>query len=162
MNAVARFVQGLCPGYLGLTYDRGFVVTEETDMTENIEVSPWKERIPEAAGTEETHKAGETPAQSISAKPIILFCLRNICPESNGTVRNSDAWQALLLPAFLYSVHATRMMIIRLTGTKYMIMLRMALKWTLPHWQMTIYGTLFTMHMQIIPDGYRPTCMWLT
>jgi hypothetical protein len=48
MSAVASFVQGLCLGYLGLTYDRGFVVTEDTDLTENIELSPWKELIAEA------------------------------------------------------------------------------------------------------------------
>jgi hypothetical protein len=47
MTAVARFVQGLCLGYLGMIYDKGFVVTEETDLTVHIEVSPWKELIAE-------------------------------------------------------------------------------------------------------------------
>lgn len=47
LTAVARFVQGLCLGYLGMIYDRGFVVTEETDLTVHIEVSPWKELIAE-------------------------------------------------------------------------------------------------------------------
>lgn len=48
MTAVARFVQGLCLGYLGMTYDRGFVVTEETDLTVHINVSPWKDMINES------------------------------------------------------------------------------------------------------------------
>jgi hypothetical protein len=47
MTAVARFIQGLCLGYLGMTYDKGFVVTEETDITVNIGDSPWQELIAE-------------------------------------------------------------------------------------------------------------------
>ena len=48
MNAVARFIQGLSLGYLGLIFDKGFVVTEETDLTVHVEVSSWKEMINEA------------------------------------------------------------------------------------------------------------------
>lgn len=32
-KAVAKFVQGTCLGYIGLLYDKGFVVTENTDIT---------------------------------------------------------------------------------------------------------------------------------
>lgn len=48
MNAVARFIQGLSLGYLGLIFDKGFVVTDETDLTVLVEVSSWKEMIAEA------------------------------------------------------------------------------------------------------------------
>jgi hypothetical protein len=51
MTAVARFVQGLCLGYLGMVYDKGFVVTEDTDLTVHIEVSPWKELIAEGVSS---------------------------------------------------------------------------------------------------------------
>jgi len=45
-EAVARFVQGICLGYLGLVYDRVFIVTDETELSETPEVpSPWKEVI---------------------------------------------------------------------------------------------------------------------
>lgn len=48
MNAVARFVQGICLGYIGLVYDKAFIVTDETDLNVKIRISTWKEIVAEA------------------------------------------------------------------------------------------------------------------
>lgn len=40
-KAVAKFIQGVTLGSIGLTYDQGFVVTESTDLTEDQEVQPY-------------------------------------------------------------------------------------------------------------------------
>ncbi len=45
VNAVAYFVQGLTLGYAGLLYDKGFIVTHETDMTQEIEPSPYADMV---------------------------------------------------------------------------------------------------------------------
>lgn len=45
VNAVAYFTQGLTLGYLGLLYDKGFAVTHETDLTEEIEPSSYAEML---------------------------------------------------------------------------------------------------------------------
>ncbi len=45
-EAVARFVQGICLGYLGLVYDRAYIVTDETELSDTPDVPvPWKEVI---------------------------------------------------------------------------------------------------------------------
>jgi len=41
VNAVAYFTQGLSLGYMGLLYDQAFVVTHETDLSVEIEPSPY-------------------------------------------------------------------------------------------------------------------------
>jgi hypothetical protein len=45
VNSVAYFVQGLTLGYLGLLYDKAFVVTHETDLTQEIEPSPYSDML---------------------------------------------------------------------------------------------------------------------
>lgn len=45
-ESVTRFVQGICLGYLGLVYDRVFMVTDETELSATPDSpSPWKEVI---------------------------------------------------------------------------------------------------------------------
>lgn len=43
VKAMAYLGQGLALGYVGLFYDKGFVVTEETDLTTEIPVAPYTE-----------------------------------------------------------------------------------------------------------------------
>lgn len=43
VNAVAYLSQGLTLGYLGLVYDRAFIITHETDLTVEIEASPYQD-----------------------------------------------------------------------------------------------------------------------
>lgn len=43
VNAVAYFAQAMSLGYLGLLYDRAFIVTHETDLTVKIETSPYQD-----------------------------------------------------------------------------------------------------------------------
>jgi hypothetical protein len=43
--AVAHLTQGLSLGYIGLVYDKAFVVTEYTDLTQTIVVEPFKNAI---------------------------------------------------------------------------------------------------------------------
>jgi starch-binding outer membrane protein, SusD/RagB family len=45
VKAVSYFAQGLALGYLGLTYDQGFIVTQTTNLEEGVEISPWTELI---------------------------------------------------------------------------------------------------------------------
>lgn len=48
IKAVAYFTQGVSLGYLGLVYDKGFIVTHETDIQSGVEVSPFSDVIDEA------------------------------------------------------------------------------------------------------------------
>jgi len=43
--AVAHLTQGLSLGYIGLVYDKTFIVTESTDLTLTISLSPYKNAI---------------------------------------------------------------------------------------------------------------------
>lgn len=43
--AIAHLVQGLSMGYIGLVFDKAFIVTEKTDLTQKVEVSPYKDVI---------------------------------------------------------------------------------------------------------------------
>ncbi|HKL31061.1 MAG TPA: RagB/SusD family nutrient uptake outer membrane protein [Tangfeifania sp.] len=45
VNAVAYFTQGLSLGYLGLLYDKGFIITHETDLTQEIESSSYSDMV---------------------------------------------------------------------------------------------------------------------
>jgi hypothetical protein len=45
VNAVAYFTQGLSLGYLGLLYDQGFIITHETDLTQEIEASSYSDMV---------------------------------------------------------------------------------------------------------------------
>lgn len=45
VNAVAYFAQGITLGYVGLLYDKGFIVTHETDLSGDLEPSSYKEVI---------------------------------------------------------------------------------------------------------------------
>ncbi|MFO7622153.1 MAG: hypothetical protein R6W81_12955 [Bacteroidales bacterium] len=45
VRAMAHLMQGLSLGYIGLLYDKAFIVTEYTDLTTTIEVSPFKDVI---------------------------------------------------------------------------------------------------------------------
>ncbi|MBN2632145.1 MAG: hypothetical protein JXR66_01215 [Bacteroidales bacterium] len=45
VEAIARLSQGLTLGYLGLIYDKVFIVTENTDITQTIATSPYKDVI---------------------------------------------------------------------------------------------------------------------
>lgn len=47
IQANSYFIQGLSLGYLGLVYDEGFVMTEETDL-ETVTLSPYGELLNEA------------------------------------------------------------------------------------------------------------------
>lgn len=40
-KAVAHFIQGVTLGSIGLTFDQGFVVSEHTDLTEDVPVQPY-------------------------------------------------------------------------------------------------------------------------
>ncbi len=48
VRAMAYFMHGLSLGYLGLLYDKGFIVTYETDLTFDLEPSGYKDMITEA------------------------------------------------------------------------------------------------------------------
>lgn len=43
VNAVAYFTHALTMGYIGLIYDRAFVITHETDLTVPLETSPYQD-----------------------------------------------------------------------------------------------------------------------
>lgn len=43
--AVAHLAQGLNLGYLGLMFDKGFIATENTDLTQTLETYPWNQLI---------------------------------------------------------------------------------------------------------------------
>lgn len=45
VQAVAHLAQGLTLGYIGLIFDKAFIVTESTDLTQKVEVSPYKDVI---------------------------------------------------------------------------------------------------------------------
>ena len=45
VRAMAYFMHGLSLGYIGLLYDKGFIVTHETDLTFDLETSPYKDVI---------------------------------------------------------------------------------------------------------------------
>ena len=45
LNAYARFNQGIALGYLGLLFDKAFIVTETTDLLEDIPTSSYKDII---------------------------------------------------------------------------------------------------------------------
>ncbi|MBK7479547.1 MAG: hypothetical protein IPI69_07320 [Bacteroidales bacterium] len=51
VKAIAYLGQGLALGYVGLFYDKGFVVTEETDLTSEIEVAPYTELMTAAVAS---------------------------------------------------------------------------------------------------------------
>ena len=51
VNAVAYFSQGVSLGYIGLLYDKAFIVTHETDLSVEIEASPYKEVIAAAVAS---------------------------------------------------------------------------------------------------------------
>jgi len=48
VEAVARLAQGLCLGYIGLVFDKAFIVTEYTEITPNIPTSPYTDFIDSA------------------------------------------------------------------------------------------------------------------
>jgi hypothetical protein len=43
VNATAYFTQALSLGYLGLVYDKAFIITHETDLSDEIEASPYQD-----------------------------------------------------------------------------------------------------------------------
>ena len=43
--AVSHLAQGLNLGYIGLFYDKGYITTENTDLTQTLEVYPWNQVI---------------------------------------------------------------------------------------------------------------------
>jgi hypothetical protein len=45
VRAMAYFMHGLSLGYIGLLYDKAFIVTHETDLTFAVEPSPYKDVI---------------------------------------------------------------------------------------------------------------------
>jgi len=62
-EAMARFVQGVCLGYLGLVYDKAFIVTDETELSKMPGTpSPWREVINTAVSSLE--KAAEVCSNS--------------------------------------------------------------------------------------------------
>lgn len=62
-EAMARFVQGVCLGYLGLVYDKAFIVTDETELSKMPGTpSPWREVINAAVSSLE--KAAEVCSNS--------------------------------------------------------------------------------------------------
>ena len=48
VEAVARLGQGLTLGYIGLVFDKAFIVTENTDITKPVATSPFKDIIDSA------------------------------------------------------------------------------------------------------------------
>ncbi len=48
LSAYGYFMQGITLGYLGLLYEKGFVITETTNISRNIETSGYKELINQA------------------------------------------------------------------------------------------------------------------
>lgn len=54
LRAYGYFMQGISLGYLGLIYDQGFIITETTDVTEDIEISNYNELISEALNSLDT------------------------------------------------------------------------------------------------------------
>ncbi len=51
VKAVAYWAQGVSLGYIGLLYDKAFIVTHETDLTINPDPSPYKEVIKAAVAS---------------------------------------------------------------------------------------------------------------
>ncbi len=51
VRAMAYFMHGLSLGYIGLLYDKAFIVTHETDLTFELEPSPYKEVIAAAVAS---------------------------------------------------------------------------------------------------------------
>lgn len=51
VNSVAYFTQAMSLGYLGLLYDRAFIVTHETDLSVEIETSPYQDVIAAAVAS---------------------------------------------------------------------------------------------------------------
>lgn len=51
VEAMAYLGQGLALGYVGLFYDKGFVVTEETDLTVEIPIAPYTDLITAAVAS---------------------------------------------------------------------------------------------------------------
>jgi starch-binding outer membrane protein, SusD/RagB family len=51
VKAVGYLAQGLSLGYIGLLYDKAFIVTHETDLTVNPEASPYKDVIQAAVAS---------------------------------------------------------------------------------------------------------------
>lgn len=51
VNAVAYFTQGLALGYIGLLYDQGFIVTHETDLTQEIDASTYSDVVAAAVAS---------------------------------------------------------------------------------------------------------------
>lgn len=45
ISAVAWFAHGISIGYIGLVYDKAFIVTDETDITREIDISSYKDII---------------------------------------------------------------------------------------------------------------------
>jgi hypothetical protein len=43
--AVAHLAQGLNLGFIGLFYDKGYITTENTDLTQTLEIYPWDQVI---------------------------------------------------------------------------------------------------------------------
>ena len=48
ITAIAHLFQGLSIGYIGLVYDKAAIVTEYTDLTQDVELSPYKTVIDSA------------------------------------------------------------------------------------------------------------------
>ncbi len=51
VNAVAYFTQALSLGYLGLVYDKAFIVTHETDLSVDVEASPYQDVLAAAVAS---------------------------------------------------------------------------------------------------------------
>jgi len=51
VNAVAYFAQGVTLGYLGLVYDKAFIITHETDLTQEITPSPYQDVLAAAVAS---------------------------------------------------------------------------------------------------------------
>lgn len=44
----AKYMQGVALGYLGLLFDRGYIVTEDTDLDEGLELVPYQDVLEQA------------------------------------------------------------------------------------------------------------------
>ncbi len=115
IRASSFFIQGLCLGYLGLVYDKGFVMTESTDI-ESVDTSPYQDMID--ASLEALSKAidisntngftipedwfsGETYTSEELARLAHSFSARFMVYASRNTVQNEAVeWQAVLDHAF--------------------------------------------------------------
>lgn len=51
VNAVAYFTQAMSLGYLGLLYDKAFIITHETDLSVEIEASPYQDVLAAAVAS---------------------------------------------------------------------------------------------------------------